>query len=194
MSCLRAASARGLRRSLLDENGKEITGEGAINLVIKISWPSQIRSVYGDHQRCVETYYSLYPGYYSTGDGARRDSDGYYWITGRVDDVLNVSGHRLGTAEVESALVLHKDVAEAAVVGYEHEIKGQGIYCYVTLMTGVEAVEELKADLIQLVAKEIGAIAKPDIIQWAPGLPKTRSGRIMRRILRKNCFKMKSIT
>ena len=160
-------------------------GEGAGNLVIKSSWPSQIRSVDGDHQRCVETYYSLYPGYYATGDGARRDSDGYYWITGRVDDVLNVSGHRLGTAEVESALVLHKDVAEAAVVGYEHEIKGQGIYCYVTLMTGVEAVEELKADLIQLVAKEIGAIAKPDIIQWAPGLPKTRSGKIMRRILRK---------
>jgi acetyl-CoA synthetase len=175
----------GIEPALLDENGKEITGEGAGNLVIKSSWPSQIRSVYGDHQRCVETYYSLYPGYYATGDGARRDSDGYYWITGRVDDVLNVSGHRLGTAEVESALVLHKDVAEAAVVGYEHEIKGQGIYCYVTLMTGVEAVEELKADLIQLVAKEIGAIAKPDIIQWAPGLPKTRSGKIMRRILRK---------
>ena len=175
----------GIEPALLDENGKEITGEGAGNLVIKSSWPSQIRSVYGDHQRCVETYYSLYPGYYATGDGARRDSDGYYWITGRVDDVLNVSGHRLGTAEVESALVLHKDVAEAAVVGYEHEIKGQGIYCYVTLMTGVEAVEELKADLIQLAAKEIGAIAKPDIIQWAPGLPKTRSGKIMRRILRK---------
>ena len=175
----------GIEPALLDENGKEITGEGAGNLVIKSSWPSQIRSVYGDHKRCVETYYSLYPGYYATGDGARRDSDGYYWITGRVDDVLNVSGHRLGTAEVESALVLHKDVAEAAVVGYEHEIKGQGIYCYVTLMTGVEAVEELKADLIQLVAKEIGAIAKPDIIQWAPGLPKTRSGKIMRRILRK---------
>ena len=175
----------GIEPALLDENGKEITGEGAGNLVIKSSWPSQIRSVYGDHQRCVETYYSLYPGYYATGDGARRDSDGYYWITGRVDDVLNVSGHRLGTAEVESALVLHKDVAEAAVVGYEHEIKGQGIYCYVTLMSGVESVEELKADLIQLVAKEIGAIAKPDIIQWAPGLPKTRSGKIMRRILRK---------
>jgi acetyl-CoA synthetase len=127
----------------------------------------------------------MYPGYYTTGDGARRDSDGYYWITGRVDDVLNVSGHRLGTAEVESALVLHKDVAEAAVVGYEHDIKGQGIYCYVTLMSGILPEEDLKSDLVQLVAKEIGPIAKPDIIQWAPGLPKTRSGKIMRRILRK---------
>ena len=154
-------------------------------IVIKRSWPSQIRTVFGDHKRCVETYYSLYPGYYTTGDGARRDKDGYYWITGRVDDVLNVSGHRLGTAEVESALVLHETVAEAAVVGYEHEIKGQGIYCYVTLMTGIESSDELKSDLIALVAKEIGAIAKPDIIQWAPGLPKTRSGKIMRRILRK---------
>ena len=127
----------------------------------------------------------MYPGYYTTGDGARRDSDGYYWITGRVDDVLNVSGHRLGTAEVESALVLHQDVAEAAVVGYEHDIKGQGIYCYVTLMSGILPEEDLKYDLVQLVAKEIGPIAKPDIIQWAPGLPKTRSGKIMRRILRK---------
>ena len=127
----------------------------------------------------------MYPGYYTTGDGARRDSDGYYWITGRVDDVLNVSGHRLGTAEVESALVLHKDVAEAAVVGYEHDIKGQGIYCYVTLMSGILPEEGLKSDLVKLVAKEIGPIAKPDIIQWAPGLPKTRSGKIMRRILRK---------
>ena len=127
----------------------------------------------------------MYPGYYTTGDGARRDSDGYYWITGRVDDVLNVSGHRLGTAEVESALVLHKDVAEAAVVGYEHDIKGQGIYCFVTLMSGILPEEDLKYDLVQLVAKEIGPIAKPDIIQWAPGLPKTRSGKIMRRILRK---------
>ena len=127
----------------------------------------------------------MYPGYYTTGDGARRDKDGYYWITGRVDDVLNVSGHRLGTAEVESALVLHETVAEAAVVGYEHAIKGQGIYCYVTLMLGEDPNEDLKTDLIQLVAKEIGAIAKPDIIQWAPGLPKTRSGKIMRRILRK---------
>ncbi len=170
---------------LLDENGKEIEGAGSGNLVIKSSWPSQIRSVYGDHQRCIDTYYSMYPGYYTTGDGARRDKDGYYWITGRVDDVLNVSGHRLGTAEVESALVVHPLVAEAAVVGYEHDIKGQGIYCYVTLMTGEAPNEELKSDLVQLVSKEIGAIAKPDIIQWAPGLPKTRSGKIMRRILRK---------
>jgi len=175
----------GIEPALLDENGKEIEGEGSGNLVIKSSWPSQIRSVYGDHQRCIETYYSMYPGYYTTGDGARRDKDGYYWITGRVDDVLNVSGHRLGTAEVESALVLHETVAEAAVVGYEHKIKGQGIYCYVTLMLGEEPSEDLKNDLIQLVSKEIGAIAKPDIIQWAPGLPKTRSGKIMRRILRK---------
>ena len=175
----------GIEPALLDENGIEIEGEGSGNLVIKSSWPSQIRSVYGDHQRCIETYYSMYPGYYTTGDGARRDKDGYYWITGRVDDVLNVSGHRLGTAEVESALVLHKTVAEAAVVGYDHEIKGQGIYCYVTLMLGHNPSDELKKDLVQLVAKEIGAIAKPDIIQWAPGLPKTRSGKIMRRILRK---------
>ena len=175
----------GIEPALLDENGEEIVGEGSGNLVIKSSWPSQIRTVYGDHQRCVDTYYSMYPGYYTKGDGARRDADGYYWITGRVDDVLNVSGHRLGTAEVESALVLHQQVAEAAVVGYEHEIKGQGIYCYVTLMSDVAPNEELKSDLIQLVAKEIGPIAKPDIIQWAPGLPKTRSGKIMRRILRK---------
>ena len=175
----------GIEPALLDENGKEIIGEGSGNLVIKSSWPSQIRTVYGDHQRCIDTYYSLYPGYYTTGDGARRDADGYYWITGRVDDVLNVSGHRLGTAEVESALVLHQQVAEAAVVGYEHEIKGQGIYCYVTLMSETSPSEDLKADLIQLVSKEIGPIAKPDIIQWAPGLPKTRSGKIMRRILRK---------
>ncbi len=175
----------GIEPALLDENGKEILGEGSGNLVIKSSWPSQIRTVYGDHQRCVDTYYTLYPGYYATGDGARRDADGYYWITGRVDDVLNVSGHRLGTAEVESALVLHKDVAEAAVVGYEHQIKGQGIYCYVTLMNGITPGEDLRSELIELVAKEIGAIAKPDIIQWSPGLPKTRSGKIMRRILRK---------
>ena len=175
----------GVLPALLDENGKEIEGVGSGNLVIKSSWPSQIRSVYGDHQRCIDTYYSMYPGYYTTGDGARRDKDGYYWITGRVDDVLNVSGHRLGTAEVESALVVHPLVAEAAVVGYEHNIKGQGIYCYVTLMTGEAPNEELKSNLVQLVSKEIGAIAKPDIIQWAPGLPKTRSGKIMRRILRK---------
>ena len=175
----------GVLPALLDENGKEIEGAGSGNLVIKSSWPSQIRSLYGDHQRCIETYYTMYPGYYTTGDGARRDEDGYYWITGRVDDVLNVSGHRLGTAEVESALVLHASVAEAAVVGYEHSIKGQGIYCYVTLMNGEDPTEELKTSLVQLVSKEIGAIAKPDIIQWAPGLPKTRSGKIMRRILRK---------
>ena len=175
----------GIEPALLDENGKEIIGEGSGNLVIKSCWPSQIRTVYGDHQRCIDTYYSLYPGYFTTGDGARRDSDGYYWITGRVDDVLNVSGHRLGTAEVESALVLHKLVAEAAVVGYEHNIKGQGIYCYVTLMSDISPDEDLKSELIQLVAKEIGPIAKPDIIQWAPSLPKTRSGKIMRRILRK---------
>ena len=170
---------------LLDENGNEIEGAGSGILVIKSSWPSQIRSVYGDHQRCIDTYYAMYPGYYTTGDGARRDKDGYYWITGRIDDVLNVSGHRLGTAEVESALVVHPLVAEAAVVGYEHDIKGQGIYCYITLMTGEAPNEELKSDLVQLVSKEIGAIAKPDIIQWAPSLPKTRSGKIMRRILRK---------
>ena len=175
----------GIEPALLDEEGKEIIGEGSGNLVIKSSWPSQIRTVYGDHQRCIDTYYSMYPGYYTTGDGARRDSDGYYWITGRVDDVLNVSGHRLGTAEVESALVLHQEVAEAAVVGYEHPIKGQGIYCYVTLMMGNTPSEELKDNLVKLVAKEIGPIAKPDIIQWSPGLPKTRSGKIMRRILRK---------
>ena len=175
----------GIDPALIDENGHEIEGEGSGNLVIKNSWPSQIRTIFGDHQRCVDTYYSLYPGYYATGDGARRDKDGYYWITGRVDDVLNVSGHRLGTAEVESALVLHETVAESAVVGYEHNIKGQGIYCYVTLMTGIEPNEELKRELITLVAKQIGSIAKPDIIQWAPSLPKTRSGKIMRRILRK---------
>ena len=175
----------GIEPALLDEEGKEIIGEGSGNLVIKSSWPSQIRTVYGDHQRCIDTYYSMYPGYYTTGDGARRDSDGYYWITGRVDDVLNVSGHRLGTAEVESALVLHQEVAEAAVVGYEHPIKGQGIYCYVTLMMGITPSEKLKDNLVKLVAKEIGPIAKPDIIQWSPGLPKTRSGKIMRRILRK---------
>jgi acetyl-CoA synthetase len=153
--------------------------------MIKSSWPSQIRTVYGDHQRCIETYFSAYPGYYFTGDGARRDEDGYYWITGRVDDVLNVSGHRMGTAEVESALVLHEKIAEAAVVGYPHDIKGQGIYCYVTPMSGVQADDTLRAELVSLCVSEIGPIAKPDIIQWAPGLPKTRSGKIMRRILRK---------
>lgn len=175
----------GVKPVLLDPDGKEIEGAGSGNLAIGVSWPGQIRSVFGDHQRCVDTYYSTYPGYYFTGDGARRDEDGYYWITGRVDDVLNVSGHRMGTAEVESALVLHDAVAEAAVVGYPHDIKGQGIYAYVTLMNGVSGSDELLTELNQLVREEIGAIAKPDIIQWAPGLPKTRSGKIMRRILRK---------
>ena len=170
---------------LLDENGNEIEGAASGNLAIRQSWPGQIRTVYGDHQRCYDTYYSAYKGYYFTGDGARRDEDGYYWITGRVDDVLNVSGHRMGTAEVESALVLHDSVAEAAVVGYPHDIKGQGIYAYVTLMQGTQGTEALLTELNDLVRKEIGAIAKPDVIQWAPGLPKTRSGKIMRRILRK---------
>ena len=170
---------------LLDENGNEIEGAASGNLAIRQSWPGQIRTVYGDHQRCYDTYYSAYKGYYFTGDGARRDEDGYYWITGRVDDVLNVSGHRMGTAEVESALVLHDAVAEAAVVGYPHDIKGQGIYAYVTLMQGAQGNEALLTELNDLVRKEIGAIAKPDVIQWAPGLPKTRSGKIMRRILRK---------
>lgn len=175
----------GVQPVLLDAEGKEISGAGEGNLCIKAAWPSQIRTVFGDHQRCIDTYYSTYPGYYFTGDGARRDADGYYWITGRVDDVLNVSGHRMGTAEVESALVLHDKVAEAAVVGYPHDIKGQGIYAYVTLMAGEQPTDELKKELVALCVKEIGAIAKPDIIQWAPGLPKTRSGKIMRRILRK---------
>ena len=175
----------GVDLALLNEDGSEIEGAGAGYLVVKSSWPSQIRTVYGDHQRMVDTYFKNYPGYYFTGDGASRDEDGYYWITGRVDDVLNVSGHRMGTAEVESALVLHDKIAEAAVVGFPHEIKGQGIYAYVTPMQGVEPSEELRAELVQLCVKEIGPIAKPDIIQWAPGLPKTRSGKIMRRILRK---------
>jgi acetyl-CoA synthetase len=175
----------GVQPAILDGDGKEIDGPGAGSLVIKASWPSQIRTVYGDHQRLIDTYFSTYPGYYFTGDGARRDEDGYYWITGRMDDVLNVSGHRLGTAEIESALVLHPNVAEAAVVGYNHDIKGQGIYAYVTLMQGEEPSDALKKELVALCVKEIGAIAKPDLIQWAPGLPKTRSGKIMRRILRK---------
>ena len=175
----------GVEPVLLDADGNELEGAVDGNLAIKSSWPSQIRSIYGDHQRLIDTYFSTYPGYYFTGDGARRDEDGYYWITGRVDDVLNVSGHRMGTAEVESALVLHDAVAEAAVVGYPHDIKGQGIYAYVTPMVGVEPSDELKAELLALASKEIGAIAKPDLIQWAPGLPKTRSGKIMRRILRK---------
>jgi acetyl-CoA synthetase len=175
----------GVEPALLDNDGREIHGAGEGNLVIKASWPSQIRTVFGDHTRMVDTYFKPFPGYYTTGDGARRDEDGYYWITGRVDDVLNVSGHRMGTAEIESALVLHDAVAEAAVVGYPHDIKGQGIYAYVTLMTGVEPSEDLRKELVTLCAEEIGHIAKPDLIQWAPGLPKTRSGKIMRRILRK---------
>jgi acetyl-CoA synthetase len=175
----------GVEPVLLDGEGKEIHGPGEGNLAIRSSWPSQIRTVYGDHQRMTDTYFKPFPGYYFTGDGARRDEDGYYWITGRVDDVLNVSGHRMGTAEIESALVLHQAVAEAAVVGYPHDIKGQGIYAYVTLMAGVEPSDALRKELMDICAVEIGAIAKPDLIQWAPGLPKTRSGKIMRRILRK---------
>jgi acetyl-CoA synthetase len=175
----------GVVPALVDNDGKEIEGAGEGNLVIKQPWPGQMRTVYGDHQRFYETYFSMYKGCYFTGDGARRDEDGYYWITGRVDAFINVSGHRMGTAEVESALVLHDAVAEAAVVGYPHDIKGQGIYAYVTLMNGVQPSEELRKELIQHVRKEIGAIASPDVIQWAPGLPKTRSGKIMRRILRK---------
>jgi len=175
----------GISPALLDADGKELEGATSGNLVITGSWPGQMRTVYGDHDRFMQTYFSTYPGYYMTGDGARRDEDGYYWITGRVDDVINVSGHRMGTAEVESALVLHPQVAEAAVVGYPHDIKGQGIYAYVTPMAGTTPTEELRTELIALVRKEIGPIASPDVIQWAPGLPKTRSGKIMRRILRK---------
>jgi acetyl-CoA synthetase len=175
----------GVQPVLLDEHGKAISGAGSGVLVIKASWPGQIRSVYGDPQRMVDTYFKPYPGYYFTGDGARRDEDGDYWITGRIDDVINVSGHRIGTAEVESALVLHDQVAEAAVVGYPHDVKGQGIYAFVTPMNGVEPSEALKKHLLELVSKEIGSFAKPELIQWAPALPKTRSGKIMRRILRK---------
>ena len=175
----------GVAPVLLDPEGNVLDGATSGNLAIRNSWPSQIRTVFGDHQRCIDTYYTTYPGYYFTGDGARRDESGYYWITGRVDDVLNVSGHRMGTAEVESALVLHEAVAEAAVVGYPHSIKGQGIYAYVTLMQGVDGTDDLKRELETLIRQEIGAIAKPDILQWAPMLPKTRSGKIMRRILRK---------
>ena len=177
----------GVQPALMDAEGNLITEQAASgNLVITGSWPGQIRSVYGDHQRVIDTYYSTYKGYYFTGDGARRDEDGYYWITGRVDDVMNVSGHRIGTAEVESALVLHPSVAEAAVVGFPHDLKGEGIYAYVTLMQGDEREPEaLREELVAMVRKEIGPIAKPDAIQWAPGLPKTRSGKIMRRILRK---------
>ena len=175
----------GVVPALVDEKGNLIEGAGSGNLVITRPWPGQMRTVYGDHQRFKDTYFKMYPGYYFTGDGCRRDADGYYWITGRVDDVLNVSGHRIGTAEIESALVLHPAVAEAAVVGYPHDIKGQGIYAYVTLMVGREPGEELRKELVQTVRKEIGPIASPDAIQFAPGLPKTRSGKIMRRILRK---------
>ena len=175
----------GVKPELVDEHGTILEGESSGNLVISQSWPSQIRSIYGDHQRMIETYFSTYQNKYFTGDGAKRDADGYFWITGRVDDVLNVSGHRLGTAEIESALVRHPKVAEAAIVGFDHPIKGQGIYAYVTLMVGEEESGELKVELQKFVANEISSIAKPDLIQWAPGLPKTRSGKIMRRILRK---------
>jgi acetyl-CoA synthetase len=175
----------GIKPEIMDAQGNVMEGVAEGILVISSSWPGQSTSIYGDHQRFIDTYFKNYPGYYFTGDGARRDEDGYFWITGRVDDVINVSGHRMGTAEIESALVLHELVAEAAVVGYPHDIKGQGIYAYVTLNNGVEPSELLRKELIDLVRKEIGAIANPDIIQWAPGLPKTRSGKIMRRILRK---------
>ena len=175
----------GITPVVLDSGGNELSGEASGLLAISTPWPGQARTVYGDHQRFIDTYFKAYPGYYFSGDGVRRDKDGYYWITGRVDDVINVSGHRLGTAEVESALVLHKDVAEAAVVGYPHDIKGQGIYAYVTLNAGVTPTEELRKELIQLVRHEIGPIATPDVIQWSTGLPKTRSGKILRRILRK---------
>ena len=175
----------GIEPCLVNSEGKELEGAAAGNLCLKGSWPGQARTIYGDHQRFIDTYFMTYPGKYFTGDGCRRDEDGYYWITGRVDDVINVSGHRLGTAEIESALVGHAGVAEAAVVGYPHDIKGQGIYAYVTLKTGVTPSEELHKELIAWVGKDIGPIARPDVLQWAPGLPKTRSGKIMRRILRK---------
>jgi acetyl-CoA synthetase len=175
----------GVKLQLVDADGKVLEGATEGNLVITDSWPGQMRGVYGDHDRFFATYFSAYPGKYFTGDGCKRDEDGYYWITGRVDDVINVSGHRLGTAEIESALVAHDTVAEAAVVGYPHDIKGQGVYAYVTLKAGVEATDQLRKDLILWVRQEIGPFAAPDILQWAPGLPKTRSGKIMRRILRK---------
>ena len=175
----------GVQPAIVDADGNILEGACEGNLIMTDSWPGQMRTVYGDHERFVQTYFSTYKGSYFTGDGCRRDEDGYYWITGRVDDVINVSGHRMGTAEVESALVAHPQVSEAAVVGYPHEIKGQGIYAYVTLMAGVEDSDDLHKELVQWVRKEIGPIATPDVIQWAPGLPKTRSGKIMRRILRK---------
>jgi acetyl-CoA synthetase len=175
----------GCQPALVDDKGSILKGTASGNLVILDSWPGQMRTVYGDHARFVQTYFSAYKGMYFTGDGCRRDEDGYYWITGRVDDVLNVSGHRLGTAEVESALVSHPKVSEAAVVGYPHDIKGTGIYCYVTLMAGEKGSDELRKELVTHVRKEIGPFASPDLLQFSPGLPKTRSGKIMRRILRK---------
>ncbi len=175
----------GIKPEIADNDGTILDGEASGILLLKGSWPGQARTIYGDHRRFINTYFKSYPEYYFAGDGARRDKDGYFWITGRVDDVINVSGHRMGTAEVESALVLHEAVAEAAVVGYPHDIKGQGIYAYVTVNVGIETTETLQQELVSLVRKEIGAIAKPDVIQWAKGLPKTRSGKIMRRILRK---------
>jgi acetyl-CoA synthetase len=175
----------GVVPEIVDADGNVLQGECTGNLCIAKSWPGQMRTVYGDHARFEQTYFSTYKGKYFTGDGCRRDADGYYWITGRVDDVINVSGHRMGTAEVESSLVAHAKVSEAAVVGYPHDIKGQGIYAYVTLMAGTEPTEELRKELVAWVRKDIGPIASPDQIQFAPGLPKTRSGKIMRRILRK---------
>ena len=175
----------GVRPAIVDANGAVLEGAAEGNLVLLDSWPGQMRTVYGDHQRFIDTYFKAYPGMYFSGDGCRRDADGDWWITGRVDDVINVSGHRIGTAEVESALVAHHDVAEAAVVGFPHDLKGQGIYAYVTLKQGIEASEELRKALVRQVRSEIGPTATPDHIQWAPGLPKTRSGKIMRRILRK---------
>jgi acetyl-CoA synthetase len=175
----------GVQPALVDNEGNQIEGEGSGNLVILDAWPGIARTVYGDHKRFIDTYFSTYKGKYFTGDGCRRDGDGYYWITGRVDDVINVAGHRMGTAEVESALVAHPKVSEAAVVGYPHDVKGQGIYCYVTLMADQGPSDQLKTELRDWVRKEIGSIASPDLIQFAPGLPKTRSGKIMRRILRK---------
>ena len=175
----------GIKPVLVDNDNNELNGEAEGNLCIEMSWPGQMRSVYGDHQRFIDTYFKTFPGRYFSGDGCRRDKDGYYWITGRVDDVINVSGHRMGTAEVESALVAHTDVAEAAVVGYPHDIKGQGIYAYVTLNIGVDSSDQLHAELKKWVRKEIGPIATPDLLQFSPQLPKTRSGKIMRRILRK---------
>ncbi len=175
----------GVKPAILDPDGNVLEGAAEGVLVLTYPWPGQARTVYGDHVRFIDTYFAKFPGYYFAGDGARRDKDGYYWITGRIDDVLNVCGHRLGTAEIESALVLHDLVAEAAVVGFPHPIKGQGIYAYVTLNVGIEGNSSLKGELKDLVREEISAIALPDLIQWAPGLPKTRSGKIMRRILRK---------